>query len=76
MDANQHSFNIRSNTETNLKREGKWHTKAITLRSGVVVKDPIRLVSGEEEGEKEDSTYTPSVVDRVQEEVESKPAKS
>ncbi|KAA3487850.1 myb-like protein A [Gossypium australe] len=62
LEENLHTFN----TETNLKWERKWHTKSITLRSGVVVKDPIWL---------EDSTHTPSVVDKVQEEVESEPAK-
>lgn len=69
---NNASFCIPSNTEPNPKREGKEHAKAITFRSGAVVKNPIRSMSGEEDAEKEKSTCTPSVGDGVGERIEAK----
>lgn len=54
---------IFSNIEPNLKGEGKEHGKAITLRSGVVIKESIRPTSGEEVRKKDRNTRTPSVGD-------------
>ncbi|KAK5786364.1 hypothetical protein PVK06_041000 [Gossypium arboreum] len=50
-----------SNTEPNLKREGKKHAKKITLRSRVVVKEPTCPVKGK----KDESTHNPNVGDGV-----------
>ncbi|XP_012458175.1 uncharacterized protein LOC105778968 [Gossypium raimondii] len=53
-----------SNTEPNLKREGKEHAKEITLRSVAMVKEPIQSNLQEKEvSEKDESTHTPSVGD-------------
>lgn len=55
---------ISSNIEPISKREGKKHTKAITLRFKVVVKEPIRSNCREKEvGEKQESILTPSARD-------------
>lgn len=59
---NNLTSSIPSNTEPNPKREGKDHTKAITLRSRAVVKEPIRPNCGEKEvSEKDKRTCTLSV---------------
>ncbi|KAA3473979.1 reverse transcriptase [Gossypium australe] len=57
---NNTSSSIPTNNELNPKREGKEHTKAITLRCGV-------SWTGEVEVEKDKSTCIPSVGDKVHE---------
>ncbi|KAH1082404.1 hypothetical protein J1N35_022165 [Gossypium stocksii] len=64
---NNTSSSIPTNNELNSNREGKEHTKAITLMCGVVFKDHIRSWTREVEVEKDKSTCIPSVEDGVHE---------
>ncbi|KAK5845301.1 hypothetical protein PVK06_001471 [Gossypium arboreum] len=57
------------NSATSSEEEGKENAKAIILQFGVVIQESVRPVS-EEVREKENSTYTPSVGDGVEESVE------
>ncbi|XP_040944908.1 uncharacterized protein [Gossypium hirsutum] len=61
---------IPNNTKLNPKRKEKEHAKAITLRSEMVIKEPVRPPSGEEVREKYLIIKNPCVGDGVEERVE------